>query len=601
MASLNVSPVSASSPSPDEETSFSVYGESDPNFVNYAELYKSPPDLKQRSKNLVDIYADALITGRDTQLVYPDAPSLVGNRYFINTGTKCVGDDNTVHTRSVLVDNILTSTMNDAEGGNKGLMYSLLASMKTIKSDTLFADMTDGKPAKNPKYLPTGYLNNINMEDNLPNCKKITVYTRDKADAATTSGWVVDTDKIDPLAKKEGFTTMVEGLELSVPSGRNFSGFSKSLNSSLIEVQAVTDAGKSDVVETSTTASALAKQTMDEGKVAGEKAGKSATNMATTNVSNATADAKTNMDKAKASGRENALRMVTIGFLKDNPNITTIDILNQIIAIKYICGDMNYYRRVPGSAIQNIPRGLNAVIQSTDRDRSDLAPGQNIPREYSIVNMFDSIASIVDKKRYDFNKQIVLNDVLNSNVFPQQQIKIITKYKIYYDYLIIRVFKKWGYKEETIASDDYGRFMGILNSGGPEDVNTIKFAAARVLMQYRQPKAYGSTPIENAVGIYAPLEAEPEPEPAPEPKVEPTPEPVADTPDLKDKMRTEESNKRALEIMKSLTESFTSSNDVDQSDYETIPWFYMLSLLCIMIYIIYKFAYRVFDFERLFQ
>jgi hypothetical protein len=602
MASPNVLPAPASAP--DEESSFSVYGVSDPNFVNYAELYKSPPELKTKSQDLIDFYAKALITGKDDKLVYPDSPNLVGNRYFINTGAKCMGDDNAVHTRSLLVDNVLTSTMNDAVGENKGLMYSVLASMKTINSDSLFANSTDGKPTKNTKYSPTGYLSNISMEDNLPSCKKITVYTTSKndSDSASTSGWVVDTDEIDPLAKKEGFTSIVEGFDFPSISGGNPSEFLANARKSDAEIGATASTAISSVNETTDTAIKTANDTLKTGKIEGEAAGKSGAKAASASTLAATSTAKTNMTKSQATARSVGLKSITVKYLQDNPNITTLDILKKILEIKYVCGESHFYRRVPGDAIRNITKGLaTAIIKSTDRDLPNLSPGQNIPVEYSITSLFDMISKFVDDNKYYFEKVFNLDTDLPAGLFPKQQITIVTKYKIYYDYFIIRVFKKWGYKDETIPSNDYSRYMSVLNGGAPDDTTTIKYAAARTLLQYQQPQSYGSTPIPNEEGIYAP-----KPAPVVAPGVTPVATPLVAQTQTKvnqtDEATTAINKKAAFDLIKQITESFDTQTESEIKYHvysEPIPWFYMISMLFIVLYIVYKFIDRSFDFERL--
>ena len=67
------------------DNSYNIYNKFDPNFVNYGELYKSPREMKQNSKMLIDLYADALVKGPSP--VYTNSPNLVGNRYFINTNS----------------------------------------------------------------------------------------------------------------------------------------------------------------------------------------------------------------------------------------------------------------------------------------------------------------------------------------------------------------------------------------------------------------------------------------------------------------------------------------------------------------------------------
>ena len=133
---------------PSDDDKYNVYNEFDPNFVNYGELYKSPREMKQNAKFLINYYADALVKGPSP--VYKDSPDLVGNRYFIDTHTKCLdkNDNSKTHPRSVLVDNVNSSALGTTNDNNSGLIYSLLASLKTIDSNDMFNDMSNNEPTE---------------------------------------------------------------------------------------------------------------------------------------------------------------------------------------------------------------------------------------------------------------------------------------------------------------------------------------------------------------------------------------------------------------------------------------------------------------------
>ena len=109
-----------------DNNKYNVYNTFDSNFINYGELYKTPREMKSNTKDLIGDYADALITGSSE--VYDNSPDLVGNRYFIDTNTLCLDkdDDTKTHNRSVLVDNVLTSTIDMAKDGNRGLNITYL-------------------------------------------------------------------------------------------------------------------------------------------------------------------------------------------------------------------------------------------------------------------------------------------------------------------------------------------------------------------------------------------------------------------------------------------------------------------------------------------
>ena len=158
------------------DNSYNIYNKFDPNFVNYGELYKSPREMKQNSKMLIDLYADALVKGPSP--VYTNSPNLVGNRYFINTNSQCLdkNDRTKTHPRSVLVDNVNKSAMETTKDGNTGLIYSLLASLKTINGEEMFKDMSNNEPTE---YINNGtdYLKDLSNAP-IPLCSKVTVFCR---------------------------------------------------------------------------------------------------------------------------------------------------------------------------------------------------------------------------------------------------------------------------------------------------------------------------------------------------------------------------------------------------------------------------------------
>ena len=62
-------------------------------FFNYANMYRSPSEVKEPSQDLVGYYSNALLKGSAAaQPIFQsefDAGDLPGTRYFINTQTKC--------------------------------------------------------------------------------------------------------------------------------------------------------------------------------------------------------------------------------------------------------------------------------------------------------------------------------------------------------------------------------------------------------------------------------------------------------------------------------------------------------------------------------
>jgi len=569
----------------------------DDNFLNYAELYTKPSDLKVNTLDSIGQYANALITGKNAEYAYSDTPDLVGNRYFINTGTQCIDYENKTHTRSVLVDNVLTSTMKKTADSNTGLMYSLLASMQTLNSDIMFTDMSNNEPSSNAKYSPTGYLSDIANKANLPTCSKVTVYSNSKEDS-DTSGWVTTDDRadMDPEGIKEGFDFSMPDV---IEEGTTVGAMQANLNQSVREVSATRDALGEET-----------KKTMDKGKAEHDKmiedskktaaefaknAAASATSTGNSAKSSSAARAKAEKSKAAQSG----IKILVAGYLKDNPELSTLDIMNLLINLKYTCGERNIYRRVPSEAILSILKGeSDKPIKSVDVERSDLVEGQDLPKEYTINTLFESIAALVEKNETNFEKSLDVYNDLPAGLFPKKTIQIIVKYPVYwpsYGFMKLKVFKEFKYRNDTIDSVDYASYMNLLNEGRYDDYDTIKFATALVYKQYEQPGAFGTEPIQSEVGIYAPGSAPVDPD-----LVDPASSQSAAT--IRDIRIANEAIKKAndaaaLKQLQELQESFsTLTND---NDYWNTPitWFYLLSMCLIILYIIYKFVDRSFRFE----
>ena len=419
------------SPSPATNPDDSVYNNYDDNFLNYAELYTKPRDLKVDTVNSISQYANALITGKNDQYAYSDTPDLVGNRYFINTGTQCKDSDNKTHTRSVLVDNVMTSIMGNTKDSNTGLMYSLLASMQTLNSEKMFTDMSNNEPTSNSKYSPTGYLSELDDKANLPTCSKVTVYSTSKNDS-DESGWVTTEDRadIDPKSVKEGFcfdtlNSIKEGLisfdPPTKPTGNTIGSLNESSKASSKEMDAISAATVKETNNSVDTAKASSDKMLKDGKSSAADFAKTTAASSTTAGNNAknAAVAKSKADKQKTD-QSNTTRMVS-EYLNENPKLTFIDIMNLVINLKYTCGEQNIYRRVPAEAILNIAKGQSIqVIKNTDTERSDLVSGQNLPKEYSISSIFESIATLVDDNKYNFEKSLDLNTDLPADSFPQK-------------------------------------------------------------------------------------------------------------------------------------------------------------------------------------
>jgi hypothetical protein len=168
------------------------------NLVNYGDIYYSPLEMKTWSKYLISDYANALITG-NTPVYKNPATVLPGNRYFLDTNTQCKDASGSVHDRSVIIDNVLQTRVDESNtAGNHGLMYSFLASLESL-------DKSSYPPI--PTYSPTAYLSDVSGQSNIPACVPVSIYL-DGTNSTTASGWITETDRaeLDPLALKEGFS-----------------------------------------------------------------------------------------------------------------------------------------------------------------------------------------------------------------------------------------------------------------------------------------------------------------------------------------------------------------------------------------------------------
>ncbi len=202
------------------------YKEIDPQLINYSSLFYEPNQLASGLDPIIP-YTNALISGNNPT-AYINSPILPGNRYFINTQTQCTysGDpEGVTHNRSVLVDNVLQSSVNNlgntSTGQNTGLMYSLLASLNNLTSSIV-------NPTTNALQLPV-QTGSTPLGSNIPNpaasylsstpifpaCVPVSVYI-DGTNVATASAWVSPSDyqAIDPAAisqntTMEGFTPIV--------------------------------------------------------------------------------------------------------------------------------------------------------------------------------------------------------------------------------------------------------------------------------------------------------------------------------------------------------------------------------------------------------
>jgi len=174
----------------------------DSNFFNYADMYKSPTEANNLPQNLIGYYSTALLSGGSSaQPIFADgysASDLPGNRYFIDTQTQCEDTQGQMQKRSILIDNVMESTMNRNPVKERGLMYSLFASLGSISTSNTAPSLS---PSSSPAVIQT---------NTIPQCQLVKVKSTDNSQENTIKAYVSDADfdKIDPYAIVEGLSPM---------------------------------------------------------------------------------------------------------------------------------------------------------------------------------------------------------------------------------------------------------------------------------------------------------------------------------------------------------------------------------------------------------
>ena len=603
---------SESAPAPAPSDRYNVYDQLDSHFINYAELYKTPKDLSRPTPELIRDYASALVTGMDNSRVYPDSPNLVGNRYFLNTGTQCANKDNLsdLHPRSILVDNVLSSTMNIAVDNNKGLMYSLLASIKNLNSDEMFNDMDNNQPTVGQKYSPTGYLSNI-MNASVPLCSKVGVYSNDKDQSDNVIyGWVTENDRktIDPISVKEGFSNKEGWVDAGdyVGGAANLNEFADGANKLKVAADQQTVAMESQMNKTMNDAQVSAEQVAKKGRdaAAAQKTANFSANKS--RVAKGQSSGKKLAQESRNAGLLPALRQQTLEYLNANTDKSTIELFNTLINITYMCGETNTKIRVSDKCIMGIyDTKPIADVPSEDSRRSDLCKGTVIPPNISIKKLFESIADLLRTKRNDTTTTFDITKDLQGYRFPSNEICIIEKYPIYLQIMgqNSSVVNRYGYRNKNIPSADYPKLISVLNGASSNDENSYRYLIARTIIQLTYVNTYGTCP-NPALAPKIP----PPPPPAPAPVTTQAQSQVNGATTKTSGEIAAENDKRkqnsqaAASLLRSLTggEGFTTcvtDANVVPSFSDVATWFYLISLLFIALYMFYKFADRLIEFE----
>lgn len=175
--------------------------------INYADLYHNPSEIASLGDSSAQMeYSNALVYGISN--VYKDEGKLPGNRYFINANSPCKDNSGFSHPRSVLVDNVLTSTMKK-NGNNQGLLYSLFSSLTNLNSIGIMTDVSNANDICVPVSV---YLNdrNIDTDSQLAWVSRADYNQIDPA--AINKGAdlfkFVEQSQLENTSKKQGFTTL---------------------------------------------------------------------------------------------------------------------------------------------------------------------------------------------------------------------------------------------------------------------------------------------------------------------------------------------------------------------------------------------------------
>lgn len=456
---------------------YNVYNTFDINFVNYGELYKTPREMEMDSSELIGDYADAMMKGPSD--VYINSPELLGNRYFINTQTQCLdkNDNSKTHDRSVLVDNIHASAMTKAKHGNKGLIYSLLASMKSINSDSMFP-MNDGEPVSFPKQSGTDYLNNVDQKS-MPTCTNVSVYTDDKKDR-DISGWVTEEDRenIDPLAIKEGMSASMPPMAISGDmTGEQFMEGAQKQKAVMDEhAKATADTANEEANNAKNSAQNAIKKSQEQAKNHAKSAGSQTQQMKTSNM----AEQKKRSQAAKNRGSDVALKKATKKYLSDNSDTSIYDLLKTLMNTTYQCGKKGEnYRRVPYLCIEAIWESHKIPNQdSSDARRNDLCSGERekIDKPISPENFFNSYIETIKTNQNNTNN---LNDLPS---LPPKQICIMAPPKVLGGIGLFGAVLKP--VPTMIDGQDYKTMEGLLN-------NTYRYKVAETIVRYSDLYTYG--------------------------------------------------------------------------------------------------------------
>ena len=545
------------------DSEYNIYNHYDPKFINYAELYKSPQEMKLENgstpEDLISDYGNALMIQNDLQDVYiNNADVLVGNRYFINTHTECLDSENKTQTRSVLVDNINKSAMDTTNENRKGLMYSLLASLQLIESETMFDSNVDGPT---PYYKQTrNYIKDSDYVPQLPYCKKVAVKTDDQENAVVECGYVLETDVIDPQAvpingieqctdtntvpKVENFTTregMIQDTFLESVGNvdeQNPSTTFENIQTGVSDVTVEYEAISESIDEANENALQETGEIAQSGFTMAGQASGDALNNISLESEKAKNSAKGQIDQATQKQNDKVLLRETQRFLEqdDTKMLNTLELFTQLVNMHYICEDGTKLR-IPSKCIEGIFQDINVEeIDSIDAKRNDLY--------YPMDNRVLSFSNFVEEtmKTMDSNKNNDSDIPLAGLPSPTIEIRKRERKKGFLGF-----GGGWRTVKKEEPSADFAHFI--------ENIDPLRTRIAVEIVRYRDVDIYGHCNILNTEGF------------------------------------------KTIQSAPVIGPSIIGPSIIGLSIIDFSAFIYIISLLFILFYMIYRFMYRFFDFK----
>tara|TARA_B110001450_G_C17646872_1_gene491592 strand:+ start:716 stop:1471 length:756 start_codon:yes stop_codon:yes gene_type:complete len=192
---------------------------------NYANKINNPSSLGMSSngsmgtlgKNITGLigYIQALISGRGVALKNLGDSGVLGNKYFLNTLTKCKNEEtNKLEDRYIFINhvpdgNIPFLSSGDSVGSMRGLLPGVLSNIAQVKPNELYDSMlegnqpkcreielevidTSGNCSKEKHFLAISEINNMPASWKVPECSGFTNYDEKTNNVLNTSHYSND-------------------------------------------------------------------------------------------------------------------------------------------------------------------------------------------------------------------------------------------------------------------------------------------------------------------------------------------------------------------------------------------------------------------------